>query len=100
MEVENNLAENFKGVVDELPDDLKERRSFKGGNNSIQEEESGDEKEGPGEIIDGELEMSRTDGNHHPSGRIIKKVQTYIIIVRTKVRICLECGEYCVHICA
>jgi len=74
MEVENNLAENFKGVVDELPDDLKERRSFQGGNNSIQEEESGDEKEGPGEIID-ELEMSRTDGNHHPNGRIIKKAK-------------------------
>eukprot|EP00092_Neocalanus_flemingeri_P106838 GFUD01137092.1.p1 GENE.GFUD01137092.1~~GFUD01137092.1.p1 ORF type:complete len:495 (+),score=137.49 GFUD01137092.1:152-1636(+) len=71
MEVENRLSERFDGLVDELPDELNERR-VKNGVILEESEEEVEAMEGGG--VEGE-EMLKSDGLHHNSGRIIKKAK-------------------------
>ena len=69
MEVENRLSERFDGLVDDLPDELNERRE----KNGVIEEESDDE-EVMGGGVDGGEGVKSPDGLHHQKGRLIKKV--------------------------
>ena len=75
MEVENRLSERFDGLVDDLPDELNERRVDK--NDSILEE-CEDDEEGLEMGMTG-TEPKSVDGLHHPRGRIIRKVCHVII---------------------
>jgi len=70
MEVENRLSERFDGLVDDLPDELNERRE----KNGVIEEES-DEEEGMVGGVDGGDVVKSGDGLHHQKGRIIKKAK-------------------------
>jgi hypothetical protein len=72
MEVENRLSERFDGLVDELPYELNERRVQ---NNGVIPEESDEEGEGTEGGVDGDEQKS--DGLHHPRGRIIRKVYCF-----------------------
>ena len=67
MEVENRLSERFDGLVDDLPDELNERRE----KNGVIEEESDDEEVMGGGGGEG---VKSPDGLHHQKGRLIKKV--------------------------
>ena len=78
MEVENRIEETFSGQVEELPDDLKERRvhgnphanGFGNGNgNGVILEESEDEDQG-----DAGMEKAPIDPSQGIAGRVIKKV--------------------------
>ena len=68
MEVENRLSERFDGLVDELPDELNQKRV----DNGVILEESEEEGDGMEGGVEGE--RLKSGGLHHPSGRIIKKV--------------------------
>ena len=77
MEVENRIEETFSGQVEELPDDLKERRvngnhhAINGhGNNDVILEESEEEED----VGDGGLEKTPADASQVIAGRVIKKV--------------------------
>jgi len=70
MEVENRLSERFDGLVDDLPDELNERRE----KNGVIEEESDDE-EVMGGGVDGGEGVKSPDGLHHQKGRLIKKAK-------------------------
>ena len=74
MEVENRIEETFSGQVEELPDDLKERRvqgnhHANGNGNGVILEESEDEDEG-----EAGFEKTPTDASQAIAGRVIKKV--------------------------
>ena len=70
MEVENRI-ETFGGQVEELPDELKDRRvsGGSGGNGVILEED-----EDSLDSIEGGLEKAQPDGLLPVNGRVIKKV--------------------------
>ena len=71
MEVENRI-ETFGGQVDDLPDDLRDRRRISGGSgdNGVILEEDEDSRDG-----DIGLEKSPADGTSAAAaGRVIKKV--------------------------
>ena len=72
MEVENRI-ETFGGQVEELPDELKDRRvsGGSGGNGVILEED-----EDSLDSIEGGLEKAQPDGLLPVNGRVIKKVNT------------------------
>ena len=72
MEVENRLSERFDGLVDDLPDELNERRVQ---NNGVIPEES--DEEGEGMEGGGDGDELKSDGLHHPRGRIIRKVNCF-----------------------
>ena len=71
MEVENRI-ETFGGQVEELPDELKDRRvsGGSGGNGVILEED-----EDSLDSIEGGLEKAQPDGLLPVNGRVIKKVK-------------------------
>ena len=64
------MSERFDGLVDDLPDELNERRVQ---NNGVIPEESDEEGEGTEGGVDGDEQKS--DGLHHPRGRIIRKAK-------------------------
>ena len=71
MEVENRI-ETFSGQVEELPDDLKERRvngNHQANGNGVILEESEEEEYG-----EGVMEKTPTDATQAINGRVIKKV--------------------------
>ena len=74
MEVENRIEETFSGQVEELPDDLKERRVHgnhhaNGNGNGVILEESEDE-----DLGEAGMEKAPTDPSQAIAGRVIKKV--------------------------
>ena len=74
MEVENRIEETFSGQVEELPDDLKERRVHgnhhaNGNGNGVILEESEEEDQG-----DVGMEKAPIDASQAINGRVIKKV--------------------------
>ena len=78
MEVENRIEETFSGQVEELPDDLKERRvhgnhhangNGNGNGNGVILEESEDE-----DLGEAGMEKAPTDPSQAIAGRVIKKV--------------------------
>ena len=77
MEVENRIEETFSGQVDELPDDLKERRvngnhpaiNGHGNGNGVILEESEEE-----DLGDVGMEKAPADASQAIAGRVIKKV--------------------------
>ena len=77
MEVENRI-ETFGGQVEELPDELKDRRvsGGSGGNGVILEED-----EDSLDSIEGGLEKAQPDGLLPVNGRVIKKVNIKHCIV-------------------
>ena len=77
MEVENRLSERFDGLVDELPDELNDKKV----QNGVIPEESDEEGDGMEGAV-GEGEKLKSGGLHHPSGRIIKKVIIIISLVK------------------
>lgn len=75
MEVENRIEETFSGQVEELPDDLKERRvhgnqQANGNGNGVILEESEEEDQG-----DAGMEKTPTDASQAIAGRVIKKAK-------------------------
>ena len=80
MEVENRI-ETFGGHVDELADELRDRRqsggSGGGGNGVILEESEEDSRDG----LENGLERLPSDGLNHANGRVIKKVNIKLSIV-------------------
>ena len=79
MEVENRIEETFSGQVEELPDDLKERRVHgnhhaNGNGNGVILEESEEEDQG-----DVGMEKPPTDASQAINGRVIKKVCMYSV---------------------
>jgi len=75
MEVENRIEETFSGQVEELPDDLKERRvhgnhhaNGNGNGNGVILEESEEEDQG-------DMEKTPTDASQAIAGRVIKKAK-------------------------
>ena len=79
MEVENRI-ETFGGQVDELPDELKDRRvngNHANGNGVILEES---EEEDLGDSV-GVMEKTPVDASQAIAGRVIKKVCDIMICV-------------------
>ena len=78
MEVENRI-ETFGGHVDELADDLRDRRqsggSGGGGNGVILEESEEDSRDG----YENGMEKLPSDGSNLANGRVIKKV--FIVLI-------------------
>ena len=80
MEVENRIEETFSGQVEELPDDLKERRvngnhpaingHGNGNGNGVILEESEEEED----LGDVGMEKTPADASQVIAGRVIKKV--------------------------
>ena len=78
MEVENRIEETFSGQVEELPDDLKERRvngnhpaiNGHGNGNGVILEESEEEED----LGDVGMEKTPADASQVIAGRVIKKV--------------------------
>jgi len=68
MEVENIRSERFDGVVEDLPDELNERRVLE----TPIEDGSEEEGDSPSDIAKGSKELN---GVHHPHGRLIRKAK-------------------------
>ena len=100
MEVENRIEETFSGQVEELPDDLKERRvhgnhhaNGNGNGNGVILEESEEEDQG-------DMEKTPTDASQAIAGRVIKKVCVQSSVLSCAVR-CVVCcvPEICWNTC-
>ena len=80
MEVENRI-ETFGGHVDELADELRDRRqsggSGGGGNGVILEESEEDSRDG----LENGMEKLPSDGLNHANGRVIKKVTIASLLI-------------------
>ena len=92
METENPMSERFDNVVDELPDELNERRE----KNGVIEEESDDEEQGMEGGVDGEEMMS--GGNKHKM-RVIKKVGAEIIKCSIIRKAIFSCNLVQIYLC-